>query len=212
MKTLTTHIREAFRLRDDTKFPEKRVIKTNYDLCTYIRQFNVEDALNLSGIDVSQMVDMSNVFEGTNFKTINVTGWDTSNVELMNNMFAKCKRLERIIGIENFDVKKVKQTQYMFSKCEKLKSIDLSEWRPESLEYANNMFEHCVKLKTTGDLCGWKMLYLKSMKEMFLFDYDLEDIGDVTDWPRYMKTMCNCAEMFFRCDKLKDNESIPDWY
>ena len=49
--------------------------------------------LNISGWDISSVINMSYMFEGCYcLKTLNISGWDTSSVINMGSMFYNCKK------------------------------------------------------------------------------------------------------------------------
>ena len=64
---------------------------------------------------------MNGVFEGCGkLKKIDVSSFDTSNVESMVDMFNGCAELEEL-DISNFDMSKVDYLNRMFEKCPNLK-------------------------------------------------------------------------------------------
>lgn len=215
MKTIDTYIHEAFRLRDNTKLSGKRKITVNTReelLEIIIKRLSPEKNGDFSDIDVSKIKDFSNLFQNLSFKTINITGWETSQAEDFSSMFDKCDKLEEIIGISDIDTSHVTYMTHMFHKCKKLKRINISNWNVDNLYYANGMFGWCDDLEDIGDLSEWNVQNVKSLREMFVFCNELKHIGDISEWTKRMKFMCNCAEMFYGCTKLKDNGGIPDWY
>ena len=71
----------------------------------------------IKNLDVSLLEDLSELFEGTNgVKTLDLSGWKTSNV---------------------------KDTRYMFHNCIGLESLDLSGWDTSNVEDMSLMFSYC---------------------------------------------------------------------
>ena len=67
---------------------------------------------------------------------VDISGWDTSNVTTMADMFYYCTKLKKIIGIENLDVSKLRFANSMFYGCKNLVELDLTNWNPISLQRA----------------------------------------------------------------------------
>ena len=58
---------------------------------------------------------MSYMFSGCNsLEYLDLTNFDTSNVEYMEGMFCGCLQLKEIKGINNFNTSQIKNMSYMF--------------------------------------------------------------------------------------------------
>lgn len=91
-------------------------------------------------------------FDGCkNLKSLDLSGFDTSNVTNMSRLFQYCESLEEIKGIENWDVSKVKSFGHMFYCCSNLKSLDLSKWNTVSATNRSN---------TEGGYNGFERMFL----------------------------------------------------
>lgn len=124
--------------------------------------------------------------------------------------FRGCNLLEEA-DLELLDVSAVTNFQHSFYNCSKLttKSLKISSWRPQNLEFTNFTFYGCSGL-TSLDLSKWKMDKVCSVPGMFngcssletldLSGWNLEkaNLHDVSDY--YGKTV-RC--MFYGCKKLK---------
>jgi surface protein len=90
-----------------------------------------------------------------NIKTINTTGWDTSNVSRICHydgytefgIFGFCKKLENIIGIENWVTEKVDRLAYMFYGCQSLTSLNLNSWNTSNVTTMSSMFNNNTSLE-----------------------------------------------------------------
>ena len=70
--------------------------------------------IDISQWDVSNVKDMSNMFNGCKKFNCDLSGWDVSNVENMENMFWDC--LEFNSDLSRWDVSKVRDMTSMFKK------------------------------------------------------------------------------------------------
>ena len=158
MKSLNTYLTE--RLLINKNFKDNRITVTSLkELKNIIKERYVDPNtkkpnhhIDLSDIDVSELDDLSEAFLWYRFKTIDISGWDTSNVKDMGMMFYGCYELTDIIGIENMNIDNVKCMAYMFSDCRKLDITDkIKNWKvnPKNVK-VSDMFRECpTKFKFT---------------------------------------------------------------
>lgn len=124
--------------------------------------------------------------------------------------FRGCNLLEEA-DLELLDVSAVTNFQHSFYNCRKLttKSLKISSWKPQNLEFTNYTFYGCSGL-TSLDLSKWKMDKVISVPGMFNGCSSLETL-DLSGWnlekayfhdvsDNYGKTE-RC--MFYGCKKLK---------
>lgn len=124
--------------------------------------------------------------------------------------FRGCNLLEEA-DLELLDVSAVTNFQHSFYNCSKLttKSLKISSWKPQNLEFTNYTFYGCSGL-TSLDLSKWKMDKVISVPGMFNGCSSLETL-DLSGWnlekayfhdvsDNYGKTE-RC--MFYGCKKLK---------
>ena len=118
-------------------------------------------------LDVSLIDDLSFLFAGIvdGVKSIDLSGWDTSNVENMDNMFYGCAI--KSLDLSGWDTSNVKHMSMMFMNCFSLESLDLSGWNASNADYMNWMFGFCENLKSLN-LPGWDVSNVKSINDMFL--------------------------------------------
>lgn len=158
MKNLRSYLTE--RLLINKNFKDNRITVTSLkELKNIIKERSVDPNtkkpnhhIDLSDIDVSELNDLSTSFLWYRFKTIDISGWDTSNVKDMTMMFYGCFELTDIIGIENMNIDNVECMNYMFSDCKKLDITDkIKDWKvnPKNVR-VSGMFRECpTKFKFT---------------------------------------------------------------
>ena len=124
--------------------------------------------------------------------------------------FRGCNLLEEA-DLDLLDVSAVTNFQHSFYNCSKLttKSLKISSWRPQNLEFTNFTFYGCSGL-TSLDLSKWKMDKVEAVTGLFNGCSSLETLDlsgwnlDKANWhdvsDNYGKTV-RC--MFYGCKKLK---------
>ena len=121
----------------------------------------------IKNLDVSLVEDLSELFyeiaEGV--RTLDLSGWKTSNANDMSYMFFQCDNLESI-DVSACDTSNVTYMTWMFKWCESLASLDLSGWDTSNVRGMNGMFAYCKNLKSL-DLSGWDTSNAKDMGKMF---------------------------------------------
>ena len=149
-------------------------------------------ALDLSGLDTSQVTSMGSMFSFcTSLTSLDLSSFDTSKVTSMGNMFLFCSSLSFLnlssfdtsavtgmlgmfygcasltsLDLSSFDTSKVTSMEYMFSACKSLASLDLSSFDTSMVTGVYKMFLGCSSL-TTLDLSGFNTAKVASMSEMF---------------------------------------------
>lgn len=130
------------------------------------------NSFDLSGWDVSNVVDMSYTFENSfMMETLNLTGWNTSKLANMEGMFKmkdnnEKSRLQRIIGIENFNVSNVESMYYSFYECRNLNADNnFSTWTPSSLTELRYAFYNTMYLNLRH-FDNWNSYFNVSSKKM----------------------------------------------
>ena len=158
MKNLRSYLTE--RLLINKNFKDNRITVTSLkELKNIIKERYVDPNtkkpnhhIDLTDIDVSELDDLSETFLWYRFKTIDISGWDTSNVKDMRMMFYGCYELTDIIGIENMNIDNVECMDYMFSDCKNLDITDkIKNWKvnPKNVK-VSDMFRECpTKFKFT---------------------------------------------------------------
>ena len=134
--------------------------------------------IDLSGFDTSNVTDMSHMFFSCeSLKNLNLSVLDTSKVTNMHAMFSCCKSL-KTLNLSSFDTAKVTNMGYMFSGCYDLTSIDFTKVNTSKVTDMRGMFQMCESLKTL-DLTGFNTSKVTDMMAMFFSCRSLEklDLG-----------------------------------
>ena len=181
MKSLNQYIIEKILINKSSKF-NKIKVESPDQLLSIIRERhnNNKSFLDLTDLDISELDNLSYIFYGSNMEVVDISGWDTSNVTTMENMFCFCDKLKNIIGIENLDVSKLESANSMFYCCKNLVELDLTNWNPISLENAYEMFSSCSNLKIIKNIENWQLPNIKSVRQMFYKCAKLD--VDLSNW------------------------------
>ena len=159
--------------REEDKFHSKQ------ELMKYLKSEIKRQGENvvIKNLDVSLIEDLSDLFRGCeNIRTLDLSGWKTSNVKDMSAMFYNCMKLKSL-DISGWDTSNANNMSDMFFDCYELKSLDLSSWNTSNVEDMSGMFRWCMELKSL-DISGWDTSNVKNMNGMF---YDCSAPYDVVD-------------------------------
>ena len=184
MKSLNQYIIEKILINKSSKFINNKIkVKSREQLQSIIleRYSNNNSFVNLTDIDISELDDLTSIFFGLdNMEVVDISGWNASNVTIMNYTFSRCKKLKKIIGIENLDVSKLEDTQGMFDMCVSLVELDLTNWNPKLLQKTCYMFYDCLNLKIIKNIENWQLPNIKDASYMF---YDCAKLDvDLSNW------------------------------
>ena len=162
----------------------------------------------LSNLDVSEVTDMRYMFSPkknntqdsavTSLTTLDLHGWDTSNVTDMTSMFAYCSSLQTV-NVDGWDTSNVKNMDDMFCCCESLKNLDLNSWDTSNVESMFGMFQVCLSLEDL-QIGNWITSSVKNMGWMFHECKALTSL-DVSKWDTSAVT--DMSTMFAACESLK---------
>ena len=164
MKSLVNYIQEKLIIKKNKGsnnykyFPEtKEELREIID--KRIKQEGNE--VDLNDIDVSQITDISYLFEYTNFNG-NISTWDVSNVTDMKWVFFGCTKFNQ--DISAWDVSNVINMKGMFLGCETFNQ-DISSWEVSNVTNMEQMFYRCKAFNQ--NISGWEVSNVTDMKDMF---------------------------------------------
>ena len=148
-----------------------------------------------------------------------ISEWDTSNVNSMNNMFYDCSSLLSLPDISNWDTSNVSDMSCMFSGCKSLLSFpDISKWNTSNVTNMRNMFgacrfhryySSCSSLKSLPDISKWNISNVIDMSNMFEGCSSLKSLPDISKWNTSNATYM--AGMFYECELLSFLPDISKW-
>ena len=165
MKQLNQYIKEKLIINKD--YRDNTIVVKSFDelrniiVDRYIKlgPGTKQNPIDFNDIDVSNLDSFCNnndigIFEGTNFKYIDISDWDVSNVTNMRCMFFGCERLKSVGDISKWDVSSVTDMSYMFCDCCSLNQ-NLSEWNVSNVTDMMYMFYKCKSFNQ--DISGWNV-------------------------------------------------------
>ena len=138
--------------------------------------------------DVSEVTDMSALFEGHDAFNGDVTAWDVSSVEDMSFMFSDCQAFDQ--DISNWVVSKVRDMSFMFSNSRKTRTILESEIDPVLQINVYTSVDSFVRTSFNRPLASWDTSGVIDMSGMFKnadeFNQDLNiwDTGKVRSFSK----------------------------
>ncbi|MFI3283777.1 MAG: BspA family leucine-rich repeat surface protein [Erysipelotrichaceae bacterium] len=151
------------------------------DMSNMFENCFAEHIKGLSSWDVSNVKDMSFMFYESDSKSISdISNWDVSNVEDMSCMFAQCNGEAGIGDLSKWNVMNVKDMSSMFAECEPNYIGDLSAWNVSNVTDMDHMFNES-QITNVGDLSKWNVENVKSMRYMFA-GCCITTLGDLSSW------------------------------
>ncbi len=136
---------------------KKAIARQDSETGSSLPQFSGMKALesvDLSGLDVSHVTDLSYWFGGCAALTsVKLDGIDTSKVQNFSNMFGDCTSLKEL-DASKLDVTSATDISGMFYECNALETIDVSHWNVSNVKRFQDIFWGCDSVKVL-DLSGW---------------------------------------------------------
>ena len=115
---------------------------------------------------ISGLTSMNKMFQACfDLTSIDLSGFDTSQVTGMNSMFGVCDHLISL-DLSGFDTSQVTDMNGMFQGCSSLTSLDLSGFDTSLVENMGSMFKNCYSLKFL-DISGFDTSHVISVDGMF---------------------------------------------
>lgn len=186
---------------------------TSYTYLDVVNNKTNIDTIDVSGWDVSNIKNFKRVFcsrLGNRITTIiGLDDWDISNGESFREFFSGCWNLTKFDGVENFKFgKNCNDISYFFASCDSITNIDLSNWDVSNISWMGGIFFECNAL-TKFSFKNWKTLNVFAMTSVFKNCYSLEKITDADNLD--MTTCTDITAMFCNCKNLKTIEGIEKW-
>ena len=154
--------------------------------------------IDLSGWDTSKVTDMAEMFRDCNSITsLDVSNFNTKNVTDMRAMFYGCSSLTSL-DLSSFKTSNVGNMGSMFNGCYSLKTLDLSNFDTSSVDNMGNMFTDCYSLKTL-DLSNWDTINVTDMYVMF---YNCSSLTSLDLSSFKTGNVISMYYMFYNCSSL----------
>lgn len=101
--------------------------------------------IGLETLNVEHIISAKKMFSGcSSLKEIDTTGWRFHEVKNLDEMFAGCRKLKRILGLSEWNPVKLESLSYTFSTINNIEEIDLSGWKHLHLKSMIGSFHMCT--------------------------------------------------------------------
>lgn len=164
--------------------------------------------IDLSGLNTSNVTDMTSMFEGLLLLTedgFDLSLLNTKNVTTMGSMFASCKNIVNL-DLSSFDTKNLKSISNIVRNCDKLETIDLSNWNTSNL---NNMYQAFYYDTKLNNIIGLEKLDTSNVENMSgTFYYNSWEQLDLNSFNT--SKVKDFSSIFYMCTKLKSLK-IESW-
>lgn len=133
----------------------------------------ITEIIGIEDLDMSNVIDMNNMFSYCLVESLDLSNWNLENVEKMYALFKNASKLKylnisnwkipkvtslydllyitnseliELIGINDLDTSNITDMRSLFEGCKKLTSLDLTNWNVSKVKYFNSMFSSCSSL------------------------------------------------------------------
>ncbi len=138
-------------------------------------------------------------------KTIDLSGFDVSEVNSLCETFTNCIELQKI-EFADWNVQHVEHMGRMLKGCINLTEIDLSRWNTSSLQTMPELFRRCARLVNL-DLSGWDTSHVTNMSSLFMGCLLLKD-PHIGNWD--VSHVQDLSFLFHKCFKLQPS-GLENW-
>ena len=141
----------------------------------------------LPQINTSNITNMSSLFSYNKATTLDLSGFDTSNVTDVNYMFNGC---ENLIEIPYFDMSNIQHVNEMFQNCQALITIPKLNWKSvnritASDNYSSTLFYLSEKIKNIGGFENLGMAYSTNQSA----NYTNYTLSFQNDWSQFLTSL-----------------------
>lgn len=173
------------------------------DMTSFFSDCRVLNGVDLSGWDTSNVTNMSNMFfeafdQTENLIHLDLSSFDTSNVVDMSGMFSRCTKVQST-DISSFDTSNVVNMNRMFFACNELITLDIAHFDTSNVVYMSRLFAECKKLRYV-DVSNFDTSSAIDLSVMFRLNYELESV-DVSNFDTSLVQAMRY--MFANCELLE---------
>ena len=177
--------------------------------------YNLTTINNLSYLKTSEMVNMEGMFYNcAKLTSLDISYFNTEKVKLMNQMFAECRALEKLMLPNSFgSTWTTTSMRSLFYNCQALKEIKgVTYFNTTSVTDMSGMFYNCKNLDMTKLVEDLDTRYVTDLSNMFygckkLTTLKINDQGYIWDKDSWQ----NVSNMFANCSNLKTIYCNEDW-
>lgn len=154
--------------------------------CVALRSIDFGGAFHTDGCDNMKWM----FYKCYQLRSLDVSGFDTSRVTMMQAMFRECGGLTEL-DVSTFDTSKVMNMAQMFSTCTSIEYLDLSNFDTSRVENMSQMFSACRSLRSV-DVSSFDTSRVYNMEGVFAWCNNLEDmtlawdVSGVTNYAMFM--------------------------
>ena len=169
---------------------------SSFENCKDLRQFSIQ------GFLTNSLKSMKKLFYNSHINYINITNFDTKNVEDMSYMFA-------YTDFDNFDfnekatyinTENVKTMSHLFYGCENLQRIDISSFKTSNVVNMSGMFRGCISISEL-DLSNLNINLVEDISFMF---YDMQSLKELKIDKFNTENVKNMSNMFSYNEKITE--------
>ncbi|MBO4571545.1 MAG: BspA family leucine-rich repeat surface protein [Bacteroidales bacterium] len=166
--------------------------------------YALEEIVNLNSLDTSDAQDMGSMFTYAGYRskklTVDVSGFNTSNVTTMYHMFYFCESVEEL-DVSGWDTGNVTNFDNTFRSCSKLKALDLSSFNTSKATVFRSMFNRCESIEELdadsfntgkGELMTYVFYKMTKLRRLSIRNFDVN------------RPSVNIIYMFSNCPNLSE--------
>ena len=171
----------------------------NSDCANMFTHFTGMTDIDLSSFDTSEVEDMNSMFY-FNFalEKLDVSGFDTSRVRIMREMFDNCSSLKEL-DVSNFNTSNVENMRFMFYNVNKMKKLNVSHFDTGNVRDMEGMFAEMTSLESLN-LSNFNTSRVVNMRNMFYSATSLQSL-DLSNFNT--KNVVDMYAMFYHMPSLK---------
>ncbi|MBQ1408044.1 MAG: BspA family leucine-rich repeat surface protein [Eubacterium sp.] len=176
----------------------------------------------IENLDTSNVTNMTHMFHNCSVQSLDVSGFNTSNVENMEFAFAYLTNLTEL-NVSGFNTSAVTNMRWMFGCDYKVKELDVSDFDTSKVTHMGDMFFRCESVESldvsgfeTGNVTniGWMFGVCKSIKDIDLSGFDTSKVTTMVslfdecsnlesaDISSFEISNANTSNMFHKCDSI----------
>ena len=157
-------------------YAEPNMVFLNEDSRWMFRWFTKMETIDLAGFDTSEVTTMYCMFYMMNsLKSIDVSGFNTSRVTDMNSMFDQTGVIEEL-NLSSFDTSNVTDMKWMFYGLNKLKKLDLANFDTSMVTNMYGMFDQMADVSEIKFGSNFNTKNVVNMGRMFAVNLSIQNL------------------------------------